>query len=142
MSWRVGLSAAVVAIVSVAAVVIALASTSGFDGAERVKGAIQWPPSCGDPLITRPSRDPMVQKWARYAVQSAVVSCGAGGPHVDYVKFRDTRARDDAVIAGLPRTRVCLTGAAAVIDNLAAQDITVFSDMCRALGGTIAGTAS
>ncbi len=141
MSWRLGLGLAVVSVLSIVAVVIAIAGVGGPHGADRIKAAIRWPRSCANVMVERPSHAAIMSRWAALTVHTADVVCGPGGPGVAYAQFKDDESLDRAVATHEPSRRYCLVGASIVIDELAATDSTVFTDMCRSLSGTFVNTA-
>ena len=135
MSWRLGAGVGLLAAVSIAAVVISIMSAHGPGGAGQVKGAIRWPTSCPPVRVQQPSRDAIMGQWAPAPVQSADIVCGSSGPQVAYARFRDGDSLNRALAARQPSQRYCELGAAIVLDGLAGVDPTVFTDMCRTLGG-------
>jgi hypothetical protein len=142
MSWRLGLLGFVVAaVLSVAAVVVAITGAKGPHGADRVKAAIRWPTNCGAITVRRPSHARIVGRWAPFAVTTADIVCEAVGARVTYIQFKDGDTLDRAVVAAQPSGRYCQTKTAIEIDQLAAGDSTVFADMCRSLSGTLINNA-
>lgn len=136
MSRLLGVAVAAVAVLSIVGVVIALGSSPGLKDAERVKGAIQWPSTCTSVSVRRPSREPLMKKWAPYTIQTADVLCEHTGRYVDYARFRNTNALNQALAAALPAQNLCVTSTEAVINHLSDVSSAVFADMCRALGGS------
>jgi len=142
MSWRLGLVGfVVVAVLSVAAVVAAIMSAKGPQGADRVKAAIRWPATCGTITVSGPSHAQIVSRWAPFTAKTADIVCDAAGARVAYVQFENEDSLNRAVAAGQPSDRYCLTKTTIEIDELAAGDSTVFADMCRTLGGTLISNA-
>ncbi len=141
MSWRLGLGVAVIAAISIAAAVLALMSAPGLSGAQRIKAAIRWPTNCPGIEVARPSRDPIMGRWAPDTVQSADIACGSSGPHVSYAQFRDALSMTQALTAQSPSARYCLDGTSVVIDHLVAIDPTVFTEMCQTLSGSFTNTS-
>jgi hypothetical protein len=142
MSWRLGLLGFVVAaVLSVAAVVVAIMSAKGPHGADRVKAAIRWPTNCGTITVSRPSHAQIVGRWAPFTTTTADIVCDAAGARVAYVQFKSGGSLDRAVAAVQPSDRYCQTKTSIEIDELAAGDSTVFADMCRSLSGTLINTA-
>jgi hypothetical protein len=142
MSWRIGLAGFVLAaVLSVAAVVVAIKSAKGPQGADRVKAAIRWPANCGTITVSRPSRARIVNRWAPFTATTADIVCDAVGARVAYVQFKSGDSLDHAVVAGQPSGRYCQTKTSIEIDELAAGDSTVFADMCRSLSGTLINNA-
>lgn len=136
MSWRLGFGVMIAAVLSIAAVVIAIMSATGPGGAERIKAAIRWPANCAGVRVERPSRAPVMSRWASFTVQTADIVCGAAGPSIAYGRFRDVDSLDRAIADHQPSDRYCVFSESIVIDHLAGVDPTVFTDMCRSLGGT------
>jgi hypothetical protein len=126
----------VAAVLTVAAVVVAINSAKGPQGAARIEAAIRWPTNCGAITISRPSRAPIMSRWSSATVRTADIVCSSTGSRVTYARFRDAGSMNLALAAHEPTARYCLVGASIVIDQLAALDQTVFTDMCRSLSGT------
>jgi hypothetical protein len=141
MSWRLGVSVAVVTVVSIVAVVIAIMSATGAHGAERIEGAIRWPTNCTNISVVHPSHAAIVSRWGGSTVSSADIVCPAVGAGVAYARFRNQPTLDSAIAAHEPSQRYCLVGPSIVIDELAATDATIFTDMCRTLSGTVVNNA-
>ena len=137
MRWRLYAGLAVIAAVSIAAVVIALLSTTGSHDVERIRSALRLQTNCPHITVRRPSRAAAVKRWAGLTVQSADVVCGTAGPHVIYAKFIDRSTLERAVISSPPSGGYCRLEAAILLPRLVGVPSTVFSDMCQSLGGTL-----
>jgi hypothetical protein len=137
VSWSLRFGVGAVAVLSIAAVVVALMSAGGPSGASLVRGAVRWPTTCGRVLIDRPSRAPIASQWGSLATQTADIVCGSTRSRVVYATFSDSNTLDQALLAHAPADRYCVDGDSVELDELASVDLTVFSDMCRDLGGTV-----
>jgi hypothetical protein len=142
MRWRLYGGLAVVAALSITAVVVAIASVTGPDAVERIKSALQLQTNCVHITVRRPSRAVIVKRWVGLTIQSADVACAAGGPRVTYAKFIDRTRLDHAVAASQPSRGYCLLGDAILTGELFGVATTVLSDMCQSLGGTLVITST
>ncbi len=136
MSWRVTVGVAIVTVLSLAAAAVAILSVGNPSGAERVKEAIRWPPSCANVTIRRPASEPIMNTWSAFTSDTADLVCGAAGPRVAYANFKNEPSLNQAVAAHQPSQRYCVLGTSLVIDRLTGVDPTIFTDMCLTLQGT------
>lgn len=137
MRWLLGLALATGAMLAIAAVVVAIASVRGPGDVERIKSALRLQTNCAHITIRRPSRAPVVERWAASTVQTADIRCRETNARVIYAKFIDHDRLDRALAASEPTGRYCLLGNAILIDRLVMAPSTVLSDMCQSLGGQV-----
>ena len=137
MRWWLYGALAIVAAASIAAVVVAIASVAGANDVDRIKSALRLQTNCRHIAVQRPSREPIVHRWAGSTVQSADIDCPSAGVKVIYAKFIDSARLDGAVAATLPSGGYCRLGDAVMLRRLAGAGSTVLGDICQSLGGKL-----
>jgi hypothetical protein len=138
MRWLLYVGLALVIVVSVAAVVLAIASVGGADDLERVKSALRQQTNCADIVVRGVSRAAVAKQWAGSATRAADVGCSAG-PRVVYVEFISRTGLARAMAADPPAEPYCVVGDAILVDRRVRAASTVLSDMCESLGGSLRG---
>lgn len=136
MRWLLYLGAAVVTGLSIAAVVLAIASVSGANDLERVESALGQQTNCAGIGARRPSHATVAMRWAGSTAQSADIGC-TSGPQVIYVKFIDRTSLARAVATDPPAQRYCVVGDAILFDRRVGAASTLLSDICQSLGGSL-----
>jgi hypothetical protein len=136
MRWRLYVGLAVVAALSIAAVIVAIAHVTGGSDVERVKSALRLQTNCARIDVRRPSSAGIVSRWGSAAVQSADVQCAAG-PRVVYAKFSDRDGLDRAVATTEPPGSYCVVGSAVLIARRVGAASTILNDICQSLAGRL-----
>lgn len=139
MRWLLYVGLALVIVVSVAAVVLAIASVGGADDLERVESALRQQTNCADVVVRGVSRAAVAKQWAGSATQAADVGCRRAGPRVVYVKFTSRTGLARAMAADPPAEPYCVVGDAILVDRRVGAASTVLSDICQSLGGSLRG---
>jgi type II secretory pathway pseudopilin PulG len=130
---------ALVTVLSVAAVVLAIASVGGANDLERVESALRQQANCADIVVRRVSRATVATQWAGSAAQAADIGCTGAGPRVVYVKFIGRTGLARALTTDPPAEPYCLVGDAILVDRRVGAASTVLSDMCQSVGGSVRG---
>jgi len=139
MRWLVHVGLALVTVLSVAAVVLAIASVGGANDLERVESALRQQANCADIVVRRVSRATVATQWAGSAAQAADIGCTGAGPRVVYVKFIGRTGLARALTTDPPAEPYCLVGDAILVDRRVGAASTVLSDMCQSVGGSVRG---
>jgi len=139
MRWLVYVGLALVTVLSVAAVVLAIASVGGANDLERVESALRQQANCADIVVRRVSRATVATQWAGSAAQAADIGCTGAGPRVVYVKFIGRTGLARALTTDPPAEPYCLVGDAILVDRRVGAASTVLSDMCQSVGGSVRG---
>lgn len=130
---------AIVMALSIAAVVVAIASVTGPGDLARIKSALGLQTNCPQVTVGRPSRAPIARRWAGSTAQTADVVCAVAGPRLTYVEFVNRERLDSAMAATPPAGSYCQLGDAILIAGRVGGASTVLSDVCQSVGGTLVG---
>jgi hypothetical protein len=136
MRWWVILLLAGVA-ACVVAVALALSSVTNHGDIERIKTALQLQTNCASIAVGRPSRVPVVKRWAGSTVQSADIRCAETGAALVYAKFADRASLERMLATDPPSGPYCVLDSGVMIDRLVRVPSTVMSDTCQSVGGTL-----
>jgi len=139
MRWLLYAGLALVAVLSIAAVVLAIASVGGANDLERVESALRQQANCADIVVRQLSHATVAKQWAGSATQAADVDCVTAGPRVAYVKFVSRTGLARALATDPPAAPYCLVGDAILVGRRVGAVSTVLSDVCQSLGGSLRG---
>lgn len=139
MRWLLYVGLALVTVLSIAAVVLAIASVGGANDLERVESALRQQANCADIVVRRVSRATVAKQWAGSATQAADIGCTRAGPRVVYVKFISRTGLVRAITTDPPAQPYCLVGDGIIVDRHLGAASTLFSDICQSLGGSLRG---
>jgi hypothetical protein len=139
MRWLLYVGLVLVTVLSIAAVVLAIASVGGANDLERVESALRQQVNCADVVVRRVSDVTVAKQWAGSATQAADVGCATAGPRVVYVKFINRTGRDRALARDPPAEPYCVVGDAILVDRRVGAASTVLSDICQSLAGSMRG---
>jgi hypothetical protein len=139
MRWLVYVGLALVAVLSIAAMVLAIASVRGASDLERVESALKQQANCADIVVRRLSRPSVAKQWSGSATQAADVGCTRPGPRLVYVKFISRTGRARALATDPPAEPYCLVGDAILVDRHVGPASILFSDICQSVGGSLRG---
>jgi hypothetical protein len=137
MRRRLFVGFALVLALSIAAVLVAIASVTGPGDLERVRSALQLQTNCPHIAVQRPSRAPVIRRWAGSTLQTADVVCDVAGPRLIYVEFIDRGRLDTALATTPPAASYCRLGDAILMAQLVGEASTMLSDVCQSVGGTL-----
>jgi hypothetical protein len=139
MRWLLYVGLAVVTVLSIAAVVLAIASVGGANDLERVESALRQQANCADIVVRRVPHATVAKRWAGSATQAADVGCTTAGPRVVYVKFSSRTGLTRVLATDPPVEPYCLVGDAILVDRGVGAASTVLSDICQSLAGSLRG---
>jgi hypothetical protein len=136
MRWLLYAGLVLVMVVSIAAVVLAIASVGGPNDLERVESALRQQANCADIVVRRVSPATVAKQWADSATQATDVGCRAG-PRVVYVKFISRTGQARALASDPVAEPYCVIGDAVLVGRRVGAASTVLTDICQSLGGSL-----